>query len=145
MYRRTRLPSIWREMDRLQHEMNRLFDATIHGRVPGAPAYPAVNIWANEDGQIVTAEMPGVNPDDIELNVSADTLTLSGERTSQPIGDDVQVHRAERAFGKFVRKIQLPFMVDPQKVKASFTDGVLQINLPRAEADKPKKISVKSS
>lgn len=144
MYRRTRLPSIWREMDRLQHEMNRLFNTTIQGRVPGAPAYPAVNIWANEDGQVITAEMPGVNADDVELNVAADTVTIAGERSRQEIGEEAQIHRVERDHGRFERQIQLPFMIDPAKVKASFSNGVLEITLPRAEADKPKKISVSS-
>ncbi len=143
MYRRTSLPSIWREMDRLQHEMNRLFDRTIRGRVPGAPTYPAVNIWANDDGQVIIAEMPGVDLDDIEIDVTADTLTLSGKRARPSTDDGVQIHRAERAFGEFTRKIQLPFMVDPEKAKASFKDGILQISIPRAEADKPRKITVK--
>ncbi len=144
MYRRFRVPSIWREMEQLQREMNRLLESPLGRRSFITPSFPAINIWTNEDGQIITAEMPGFNPDDIEINVSADTLTLSGERQPEDLGEDVRYHRRERDYGKFSRSIQLPFMVDTNKVDANFTDGILRIALNRAEADKPKKIAVKS-
>jgi len=145
MYRRFRKPSIWQEMDQLQREMNRLFDSTSRGRVLSAPSYPAINIWMNDDGQLITAEMPGVHPDDISIDVIADALSISGERKPDEVANDANYHRQERGYGSFSRTIQLPFMVDPNKVEANFKNGVLMISLPRAEVDKPKKITVKSS
>jgi HSP20 family protein len=144
MYRRFQRPSIWQEMDQLQREMNRLFDTTSRGRVFNSPSYPSVNIWTNDDGQLITAEMPGNHPEDLEIDVTGDALSISGERKQDEVAKDARTHRRERSFGLFSRTIQLPFMVDTDKVEASFNNGVLQISLPRAEADKPKKIQIKN-
>lgn len=144
MYQRFRKPSIWQEMDQLQREMNRLFDSTGRGGVVSAPSYPAINIWMNDDGQFITAEMPGVHPEDINIDVNADALSISGERKPDEVAKDAIYHRRERGYGSFSRTIQLPFMVDTNKVEANFKNGILMISLPRAEADKPKKITVKS-
>ena len=144
MYRRFQRPSIWQEMDQLQREMNRLFDATSTGRVFNSPSYPAINIWTNDDGQLISAEIPGVHPDDLDIDVTGDALSISGVRKQDEVAKDARYHRRERSYGSFSRTVQLPFMVDTDKVEASFKNGVLLINLPRAEADKPKKITVKS-
>lgn len=137
--------SPWREMERLRREMNRLLsDTPSRYRINMAPAYPAMNIWTNEEGAIVTAELPGVKPDDIDVSVISDTLTLSGRRDAPECGEDVRYHRRERGCGSFTRTFQLPFLVDSGKVQAEFEKGVLHITLPRAEADKPKKITVKA-
>ena len=144
MYRRFRRPSIWQEMDQLQREMNRLFDATSKGRVFTAPSYPSINIWTNDDGQLISAEMPGVNPEDIDIDVTGDALSISGERKSDEVAKEANYHRRERSYGSFSRTVQLPFIVDTNKVEANFKNGVLMISLPRAEADKPKKITIKS-
>jgi HSP20 family protein len=144
MYRRLRIPSIWREMDQLQREMNCLMDSSFGRRAFGSPSFPAINIWTSEDGQIITAELPGFDPKDIDIDVNADKLTLSGERKFEDVKEGVRYHRQERSYGKFIRSIQLPFMVDTTKVDASMKDGVLEIALRRAEADKSKKITVKS-
>jgi HSP20 family protein len=131
-------------MDQLQREMNRLFDATSRGRVFNSPSYPAINIWTNDNGQLITAEMPGVNPEDLDIDVTGDALSISGERVQDEVAKEARYHRRERSFGSFSRTIQLPFMVDTDRVDASFKNGVLQISLPRADADKPKKITVKN-
>lgn len=144
MYRRYQRPSIWQEMDQLQREMNRLFDANSTRRVFNSPGYPAINIWTNEDGQLISAEMPGVHPDNLDIDVTGDALSISGTREPDEVGKEARYHRRERSHGSFSRTIQLPFMVDTNKVDARFENGVLQINLPRAEADKPKKITIKS-
>jgi len=145
MYRRFRKPSIWQEMDQLQREMNRLFDSSSRGRVVSAPSYPAINIWTNDDGMLISAEMPAVHPDDINIDVNADALSISGDRKPEDVAKEASFHRRERSHGSFSRSIQLPFMVDSNKVEANFRNGVLMISLPRAEADKPKKITIKSS
>jgi HSP20 family protein len=144
MYRSFRRPSIWQEMDQLQREMNRLFDTTSKERMLNSPSYPAINIWTNDDGQFISAEMPGVHPDNIDIDVTGDALSISGVRKQDEVAKEAHYHRRERSYGSFSRTIQLPFMVDTNKVEASFKNGVLSISLPRAEADKPKKITIKS-
>ncbi|NPV87103.1 MAG: Hsp20/alpha crystallin family protein [Anaerolineae bacterium] len=145
MFDRLYTPSVWSEMERLQREMNRLFNAFSPGWMRPAPCFPAVNVWANEEGQVVTAELPGVKMDDLDISVVNDTLTISGKReTAEPAGNG-KYHRQERECGSFSRTISLPYPVDADKVEAVMEEGVLRITLPRAEADKPRKITVKSA
>jgi HSP20 family protein len=140
-----RYTSPWRELSRLQREMNRLFERT--PTWPGlsvAPGYPAVNVWTQSDGAIVTAELPGVEPDCIDISVQDDTLTVRGTRECREAEEGVTYHRRERRSGSFARTIQLPFQVQGNGVEATFEKGVLHISLPRAEEDKPKRITVKA-
>ncbi len=136
--------SPWREMERLRREMNRLFATVTPAQFGVAPAYPAMNVWTNEEGAIVTAELPGVQTEDIDISVEGDTLTLRGDRQPDEVGEDITYHRRERGYGRFVRTLRLPFNVEPDKVEAIFKNGVLRISLPRAEAEKPRKITVKT-
>lgn len=138
--------SPWPEMERLQRDMNRLFSDSFSragGRV--GPSYPAMNVWTNQDGAVVTAELPGVNPEDIDISVVGESLTLTGSRQLDALQDGEKYHRRERSFGKFSRTFQLPFQVVADEVEAIFKNGVLHVSLPRAEEDKPKKITIKSS
>ena len=138
--------SPWREMSRLQQEMNRLFSDSFSlagGRI--GPSYPAMNVWTNQDGAMITAELPGVIPEDIDISVVGESLTLSGSRQLDELKDGEKFHRRERSFGKFSRTFQLPFWVEADQVEATFKNGVLHIFVPRAEEDKPKKIAVKSA
>lgn len=144
IYRRYRLPGAWQEMDRLQREMNSLFEAHTPARLRPAPGFPALNVWSNADGLVVTAEVPGIAPEDIDINVVGDTLTLSGERKADEVEQGARYHRQERGFGRFTRSLQLPYAVDVNKVEATFKNGVLHIQLPRAEEDKPRKIAVRT-
>jgi len=132
----------WQEFERLQHEMNRLFSAA---RPQVSPGFPAINVWTNQDGAVLTAELPGVNPEDIDISAVGETLTLVGSRQPELLKENERYHRRERGYGKFTRTFQLPFPVETDKVEASFNKGILYINLPRAEADKPRKISVKTA
>ena len=138
-------PSPWQEMERLRREMNRLF-AGLPASAGGvaAPVYPAMNVWTNEDGAILTAELPGVNADDIEISVEGDTLTLSGNRQPDEMPEQATYHRRERGHGRFSRVFRLPFPIDSGKVDAAFEKGVLRVSLPRPESDKPKKITIKA-
>ena len=145
MYRRYRMPSILREMDQLQTEMNRLIESSLRPRILKPLSFPAINVWTGENGQLITAEMPGINAEDIDIEVTADTLTLSGVRNPAQFDGQTQVHRRERKFGEFNRTIQLPFMVDTNQVDAVLKDGILEISLIRAEVDKPKKIAAQSA
>ena len=110
-----------------------------------AGTYPALNVWTNEDGLVLTAELPGFSPDDIDISVVGDSLTLSGERKADDVPEGTRYHRRERGYGKFSRTLQLPYTVEADGVEALFNNGILHVQLPRAEADKPKKITVKSA
>ncbi|HEY9078009.1 MAG TPA: Hsp20/alpha crystallin family protein [Anaerolineaceae bacterium] len=146
LYRRMRFPNVWEEMNQMQREMERLASAFAPYRRSGYPvAFPAVNVWTSEQGHVLTAELPGMNPDDIHIDVTGDTLTLSGERKPEDLKEGAEYHRQERGYGKFSRTIQLDFPVEVSKVEAKLEKGVLTVSLPRAEADKPKKIVVKAS
>ena len=95
MYRRYRTPSIWREMDRLQQDMNRLFGDSTVNRMRKAPSFPAINIWAAEDSARITAEIPGVFKDDLEINVTDDTLTLSGVRVQDELPEGARYDKRQ--------------------------------------------------
>jgi len=131
-------------MDQLQREMNRIFEASDRKRILGSPRYPAINLWTNDEGQFIRTEMPGLKADDISIDVTADTLTISGSRSHEEADENARYHRQEHTYGTFTRAIQLPFMVETSSVEAKFKNGVLDIKLQRAESDKPKKIAVKS-
>jgi HSP20 family protein len=134
----------WREIERMQREMDRIMQgfSTFSGaRV--APSFPAMNVWLNEEGAVVTAELPGVNPEEIDISVVGETLTLTGSRQLAELKEGENYHRRERGFGKFTRSFQLPFGVEADKVEAKFDKGILHIFLPRAEVEKPRKIAVK--
>jgi HSP20 family protein len=136
----------WREIEQMQLDMDRLFNRmTRYDRPTIAPEFPAINIWANEEGLVVTAELPGVNPNDIDISVVNETLTLSGMRQPDALEDGDKYHRRERRHGKFSRTFQLPFAIEADNVEAVFENGVLHVSLPRAEAEKPKKIAVKAA
>jgi len=145
IYRRYSAPKIWEEMNRMQREFERMASAFTPDGERVAATFPAMNAWTNDNEEIVTAELPGVNPSDIEISVVNDMLTISGERNPVDPAEDMRYHRRERLCGKFSRSIQLAFVVDPNQVNAVYENGILSVKLPRAEADKPRKIAVKSS
>ena len=130
------------ELRRLQSDMDRAFwDADQRS---GSALFPAINLWAGDEGVAVTAEVPGVDPGDIEISVEGDVLRIAGKRKA-PENEKLNWHRRERGFGAFARTIQLPFRVDPDAVEARFQNGVLEVLLHRPEADRPRKIAVKTS
>ncbi|OQA98202.1 MAG: Spore protein SP21 [Chloroflexi bacterium ADurb.Bin222] len=137
---------MWREMEQLRREMDRLWgEVAAPFEAPALRGYPAMNVWMNENGAVVTTELPGVLSDNLDINVADNTLTVSGSRKPEELEEGATYHRRERAYGTFTRSFQLPFKVDPQKVEASLNNGILTITLPRAEEDKPKKIAVRVS
>ena len=142
-----RQPFNWREIERLRRDMDRLVEISMP-RLPRARVtrFPAVNVWTNDqEGIIVSAELPGVSPEALDISVTADTLTISGSRSPEDLPEGAQYHRRERYCDEFSRTVQLPYTVDTNQVEASAENGVLTIALPRAEAEKPKQIEVKTS
>ena len=128
------------DMRRLQDEMNRLFSSSFVGRGRPAAGFPLVNAYANEDGLALTAELPGVRAEDLDISVFRETLTIRGRR--QGPEEAKSHHRRERLQGEFVRTINLPFQVDPERVEANMQDGLLRLSLHRPEKDKPKRIKI---
>jgi len=134
----------WDEAQRLRREMDRLLERwPASSRATVAPSFPAMNIWVNNDGAIVSAELPGVDPAELDISVVQGTLTITGERKPEE-AEGGSYHRRERGCGSFTRSFQLPFEVESSAVDASLEKGVLKVTLPRAEADKPKKIAIKA-
>jgi HSP20 family protein len=144
IYRRYTVPNVWEEMERMQREMGKMMNTFSFERSQNAGVFPTINAWTSEDEEIVTAEIPGVEPEDIDLSIVNDVLTISGERQPNTLDSEKRYHRRERTCGKFSRSIQLAFPVDTNKVSAGYENGVLKVTLPRAEADKPRKIAVKT-
>ena len=127
------------ELRRMQSEMNRLFA----GFTPTTREFPPINIWLGDNSVVVTSELPGVTPSDVTINLQEDVLTVEGARhpTHQ---QDTNWQRRERTYGNFSRVVQLPFRVDADKVQARFNNGILEIELQRLEADRPKKIEIRA-
>ena len=141
---------IVREMENLRREMDQVFRGLGMGRMP-APTflpglefgeYPRINVSEDANNVYVEALVPGIEPQDIDLNVMKGTLTLSGERKEE-FGERTW-HRRERGTGKFLRAIELPVGVNPEGVDARYQSGILTVTLPRSEEAKPKKIVIKA-
>jgi HSP20 family protein len=103
---------------------------------------PPVDIYENGDNLVLKAELPGVNPDDVEIRVEDNTLYLKGERKFEKEVKEQNYHRVERSYGSFTRSFSLPNSVDADKVAANYKDGVLTLTMPKKEEAKPKTIKI---
>jgi len=134
-------------MDQWKREMDRLF-ADFTGRTVSSyrtGVFPALNVTEDSDKLYVSSELPGMEPDDVEISVEGETLTLRGERKLPEAGEGVNYHRREREGGRFRRIITLPARIDPNGVEAVFNNGVLSIVLPKAAEARPRQIKVKTN
>jgi HSP20 family protein len=104
--------------------------------------FPAVDVYEDKDNLLVRAELPGMKKEDIEISLHEGFLTLSGERKGQETQEGAETYRSERWLGRFNRTISLPCSVVPDKIKATYTDGILAVSLPKAEEAKPKQIPI---
>lgn len=104
--------------------------------------YPAVNLFKKGDDLVLTAELPGMQKEQIQIEIKDNLLRLHGERAELQKSKDVSVHRAERRGYKFDRTLRLPMKVEIGRVKADYKDGVLTVDLPQAEVEKPRAITV---
>ena len=138
----------WRDFDQLRREMDSLlgrFAAPSSLSSGWRGVFPAVNLYETADGYILTAELPGVAPEDIQVSLEGATVTLSGERRIGYANQEgVSLHRSERQAGSFRRAFELPSTVDPGKVEAIHKNGVLMLRLSKTSEAQPRQISVKA-
>lgn len=130
----------FRELEELQERVNRLFqERTSRG---GARAWaPVVDVYEDENSIVVRAELPGMKREDIDIEITHDSLTISGERKFD--ADEKQNFlRVERPYGAFSRSFAINVPVNTEDVKASYKDGILEISIPKSEETKPKKVQV---
>lgn len=139
----------FRELMTLQDRMNRLFDDSYRARTGegedwalGGSWAPAVDIYEKDGNIVLKAELPGVDPKDVDVRVENNLLTLRGERKFDQEVKREHYHRVERSYGVFTRSFSLPNVVDTQNIKAEFKDGVLRMTLPKREEAKPKQIQI---
>jgi HSP20 family protein len=142
--------STWTPFNRLaslQDELNRLFDFSLPSRDTGLFSgwSPALDLYDDKDGFVVKVELPGLKKEEIGISLHDGTLTVSGERKNEFEKQEGQTFRSERYFGKFQRSVTLPAVVDAKGVKASYKDGILTVQLPKAEEAKPRQIEVSVS
>ena len=138
-------PNLGRLSD-LRNEIDQLFDLPLAGAEGTSPWMsgwtPALDVYESKDQFVVTAELPGMKKDDIDVSLHDGSLTISGERKSGKESNDTGVFRSERYFGRFQRTVDLPTRVESEKVNADYRDGILTITLPKVEEAKPRQISV---
>jgi HSP20 family protein len=138
-----------RDLANLQDEMERMFRHVFGGeseRPTTAGAWsPVLDVEESEDGFVLHVELPGVGPDDVEVSLEENILTITGERSFYRDRNADSFRRVERRFGRFHRSIRMPDRVDSDRVEASYKDGLLTITVPKAEEAKPRRIEVKQA
>ena len=140
----------FRDLQAVQDRLNRVFDEAFRGAPRGSDDEwalggqwaPSVDIYENDGNLVLKAELPGIEPKDVDVRVENNVLTLRGERKFESEVKRDKYHRVERAYGTFSRSFTLPSVVDTDRIKAEYKDGVLQVTLPQREEAKPKQIQV---
>ena len=144
----------FRDLVGIQGRMNRIFDEAFHGvnRTAGEEDWslggswaPVVDIYEQGGDIVLKAELPGIDPKDVDILVENNMLTLRGERKLDSEVKRESYHRVERAYGTFTRSFTLPNVVDTERIKAECRDGVLRVTLPQKEEAKPKQINISVS
>jgi len=135
----------FREFDRLRRQMDELFGAVSGGTLamPSAGVFPLINVTEDTNNYHIRAELPGIKSNELDIQVTTDGISISGERKIPVEGNNVRYHRREREAGTFSRSISLPGEIDVNKVEASMVNGVLTVTIPKSEAAKPRQITVK--
>ncbi len=140
----------FRDLLTTQDRLNRLFNETFSRffgaeELPSRAWAPPVDIYETDENLVLKAELPGMDPEDVEVRVQDSTLYLKGERKFEKEVKEDNYHRIERAFGSFTRTFPLPSSIDADKVKAEYKDGVLTLTMPKREEAKPKTIKILAS
>jgi len=149
--RRTGRDPLRDEFDRLRREVDGLFNVFSSERKPwhsppwqGTRLFPLLNVSETGDSFIVSAEIPGMQTDDLEIKIEGETLTLKGERKPDDVEDEASFHRRERATGAFQRSLTVPGKIDAEKVNARYKNGVLTVTLAKDKPAQPRQITVEA-
>jgi HSP20 family protein len=138
-----------RNLSTLQDRINRMFNDAfpsskyMDDELALSGWKPVVDIYETKDSVVIHAELPGIKKEEVAVDVKGNVLTIKGERSFNKEVKEENYYRKERSYGSFHRAFTLPLEVDPDKIKAKFKDGVLEIEVPKPEAEKPKQITVK--
>ncbi len=137
----------WRPLRDLKREMDRLWNE-FFGRETLPEVFetewvPALDISETKDAVVVRADVPGIDPEDLEITLSGNLLTIRGEKKQEKEEKGESFYRVERSYGSFVRSVQIPTEIDPDKIEATYKNGVLKITLPKKAEAKGKQIPVK--
>jgi HSP20 family protein len=132
-----------REVDSLQSEVNRVFDAFFgNGVAPQRRWVPAMDLIETDDSLVLRADLPGMRREDVDIEIKDGVLTVAGERHADHEEKAEGFYRVERAFGRFSRSLTLPDGIDADSVTADFTDGVLEVRVPKPEERKPHRVQI---
>jgi HSP20 family protein len=131
-----------RELNALQGEMNRLFNSFFDEGTESRRWAPAVDLLEREDSLVLKADLPGLTDDDVQIELRDNVLTIAGERKAEHEDQQNGYYRVERSFGRFSRSLQLPEGVDADRISAQFTNGVLEVTIPKPEQRKPRRIEI---
>ena len=141
----------WRpthDLTGMREEMNRLFDNFFSGlpeRRKGlleSEWAPSIDVAETDEEIVVTAELPGVKQEEVDITIADDVLILKGEKKEEKEVKEKNYHRIERSYGSFQRSISLPTGTEASKAKATYKDGILSVTIPKAEEAKPKQIKI---
>lgn len=139
-----------RELHTMQNEMNRLFNSLFDsptpsnrgGRAVARRWIPAMDVVETDEKFLLRADLPGLSEDDVKIEVEDNVLTISGQRKSEHEQQDKGYYRVERSFGSFSRSVTLPEGVDAEGIEADFGNGVLEVQIPKPEQHKPRKVQI---
>lgn len=138
----------FRELRSLQDEVNRVFSSNLSrsGETGlGRGAWnPSVDIFENKDQIVLEAELPGISPEDVNISIENNVLTIHGERRFEKKDEGDNFHRVERSYGSFTRSFTLPPTVSSENVNANFDNGILRLELAKREEAKPRRIEIKA-
>lgn len=138
-----RIRSPWDELYRMRQQLDQMFDDTPAQRV-SAGVFPLINLTEDKNNYYVRAELPGVKAEELDIQATANNIAISGERKITAEGEGARYHRREREAGSFSRMIGLPGDINSDKVDAKLENGILTVVIAKAEAAKPKQITIKS-
>jgi HSP20 family protein len=138
----------FRELERMRREMDRLWDSFFEGR-PSRKAeevgewLPTLDVSETKNDLVVKAEIPGIDPKDIDISLANEILTIKGEKKQEKEEKEENYHLTERSYGSFTRTIRLPREIQSDKISASYKNGILKVTLPKSEEAKKKEIKIK--
>jgi len=138
----------FRDFERMRREMDRFWDSFFDGGLrrtteEGGEWLPSLDVAETKDELVVKAEVPGMEPKDIDISLSDGVLTIKGGKKKEKEEKEADYHLVERSYGAFTRSVRLPKEVQSDKISASYKDGILNVTLPKSEKAKKKEIKIK--